>query len=92
MLSFFPRDVLVEIWDLIESVSEGFPSYSLKEKLAINHCAVGEGWEMALRGAMHQKADTTDEEDLKETFLPLKVGRKILETETDSVKSKISSK
>ena len=25
MLSFFPRDVLDEIWDLIESVSEGFP-------------------------------------------------------------------
>ena len=28
MLSVFPRDVLGEIWDLIESVSEGFPSYS----------------------------------------------------------------
>ena len=27
MLSFFPRDVLDEIGDLIESVSEGFPSY-----------------------------------------------------------------
>ena len=27
MLSFFfPRDVLDEIWDLIESVSEGFPT------------------------------------------------------------------
>ena len=24
---FFPRDVLSEIWDLIESVSEGFPIY-----------------------------------------------------------------
>ena len=24
LLSFFPRDVLDEIWDLIESVSEGF--------------------------------------------------------------------
>ena len=24
----FPRDVLDEIWDLIESVSEGFPTYS----------------------------------------------------------------
>ena len=32
MLSFFPRDVLDEILDLIESVSEGFPSYS-KEKI-----------------------------------------------------------
>ena len=28
MLSFFPPDVLNEIWDLIESVSEGFPTYS----------------------------------------------------------------
>ena len=28
MLSFFPRVVLVEILNLIESVSEGFPSYS----------------------------------------------------------------
>ena len=25
---FSPRDVLDEIWDLIESVSEGFPTYS----------------------------------------------------------------
>ena len=24
----FPRDVLDEIWDFIESVSEGFPTYS----------------------------------------------------------------
>ena len=30
MLSFFSLDVLDEIWDLIESVSEGFPtSYRL---------------------------------------------------------------
>ena len=28
MLSFFPRGVLNEILNLIESVSEGFPSYS----------------------------------------------------------------
>ena len=28
VLSFFPLDVLDEIWDLIESVSEGFPTYS----------------------------------------------------------------
>ena len=28
MLSFFPRDVLDEVWDLIESISEGFPIYS----------------------------------------------------------------
>ena len=28
MQSFFPRAVLDEIWDLIESISEGFPTYS----------------------------------------------------------------
>ena len=28
VLSFFPWDVLDEIWDLIESVSESFPTYS----------------------------------------------------------------
>ena len=28
VLSFFPLDVLDGIWDLIESVSEDFPSYS----------------------------------------------------------------
>ena len=27
MLSVFPRDVLDEIWNLIESVSKGFPTY-----------------------------------------------------------------
>ena len=29
MMSFFPRDVLDEIWDSVESVSEGLPTYSL---------------------------------------------------------------
>ena len=38
MLSFFPRDVLDEILNLIESVSESFPSYS---------CAVVPGREEA---------------------------------------------
>ena len=28
VLSFFPLDVLDELWDLIESVSEGFLTYS----------------------------------------------------------------
>ena len=32
-LSFFPLDVLDEIWDFIESVSEGFLTYSLTAKL-----------------------------------------------------------
>ena len=30
VLSFFPLDVLDEIWDLIESVSEGFLTYSCR--------------------------------------------------------------
>ena len=30
VLSFFPRDVLDEILNLVGSVSEGFPSYSFK--------------------------------------------------------------
>ena len=33
MLSFFTLDVLDEIWDLIESVSEGFPTYSFRVKI-----------------------------------------------------------
>ena len=34
MLSFFPRGVLDEILNLIESVSEGFPSYAWKLTVA----------------------------------------------------------
>ena len=33
--SFFPLDVLEEIWDLIESVSEGFLTYSCMEKYRV---------------------------------------------------------
>ena len=32
VLFFFPLDVLDEIWGLIESVSEGFLTYSLKSE------------------------------------------------------------
>ena len=35
MLSFFPRDVFSEIFYLIETVSEGFPSYSYLLQLMI---------------------------------------------------------
>ena len=35
MLSFFPRGVLDEILNLIESVSEGFPSYFCMGKVKI---------------------------------------------------------
>ena len=37
MLSFFPRDVLDEILNLIESVSEGFPSYSFMAESKKGH-------------------------------------------------------
>ena len=36
MLSFFQRDVLDEILDLIESVSEGFSTYSSNSALFID--------------------------------------------------------
>ena len=36
MLSFFPRSVLDEIWDLIESVAEGFPSLLCETCLGIH--------------------------------------------------------
>ena len=35
MLSLFPRGVLGEILNLIESVSEGFPSYSFIRKTTL---------------------------------------------------------
>ena len=38
VLSFFPRDVLDEILNLIESVSEDFPSYScIERKITVCH-------------------------------------------------------
>ena len=37
VLSFFPLDVLDEIWDLIESVSEGFLTYSCNTFLLCKH-------------------------------------------------------
>ena len=37
VLSFFPRDVLDEILNLIGSVSEGFPSYSYTEITATSY-------------------------------------------------------
>ena len=39
VLSFFPQDVLDEIWDLIESVSEGFLTYSLM--IPSSYCSHG---------------------------------------------------
>ena len=37
VLSFFPRDVLDEILNLIESVSEDFPSYSFKTNMSTSN-------------------------------------------------------
>ena len=56
VLSFFPRDVLDEILNLIESVSEDFPSYSLVELSYMmlhtkcqGHWSIGSGEEDFLR-------------------------------------------
>ena len=38
VLSFFPLDVLDEIWDLIESVSQGFLTYSCISELLCLCC------------------------------------------------------
>ena len=40
VLSFFPRDVLDEILNLIESVSEDFPSYSYEQKSEIEKSVI----------------------------------------------------
>ena len=39
VLSFFPLDVLDGIWDLIESVSEGFLTYSYVVAPQLNYCS-----------------------------------------------------
>ena len=35
--AFFPRGVLDEIWDIIESVSKGFPTYSSVAYIITGH-------------------------------------------------------
>ena len=44
MLSFIPRDVLDEILNVIESVSEGFPSYSYQAPPRYGNKASVDGW------------------------------------------------
>ena len=51
MLSFFPRDVLDEIWDLIESVSEGFPTYSCSITV-LSHEKLSRGKRYSVRKAI----------------------------------------
>ena len=41
VVSFFPLDVLDEIWDLIESVSEGFLTYSYKSQSWVSSSNIG---------------------------------------------------
>ena len=45
VLSFFPLDVLDEIWDLIESVSEGFLTYSFVQ----HSLKIGQGQQTTLK-------------------------------------------
>ena len=39
VLSFFPLHVLDEIWDLIESVSEGFLTYSFIDQVKVPYAS-----------------------------------------------------
>ena len=59
VLSFFPLDVLDEIWDLIESVSEGFLTYSYldfcKTFDKIPHqCLMKKNWAYGIRGKVYK--------------------------------------
>ena len=47
VLSFFPLDVFDGIWDLIESVSEGFLTYSF--------ITAGPGFDSSLTSSLHQR-------------------------------------
>ena len=47
VLSFFPLDVLDEIWDLIESVSEGFLTYSVVISIPLIFIMNGGRWLMS---------------------------------------------
>ena len=53
VLSFFPRDVFDEIWDLIESVSEGFPTYSCSITV-LSHEKLSRGKWYSVRKAIRQ--------------------------------------
>ena len=48
MLPFFPQDVLDEISDFIESVSEGFPAYSLEADVASSYTSAEISWQCLL--------------------------------------------
>ena len=54
VMSFIPLDVLDEIWDLIESVSEGFLTYSLNRSITFGTTKIcsRQGW-FELMGVNH---------------------------------------
>ena len=56
MLSFFPRGVLDEIWDIFESVSEGFPSYSSLMHIVISLQNVISGYALTMHNTPVQNA------------------------------------
>ena len=53
VLSFFPLDVLDEIWDLIESVSEGFLTYSHIHIMLASFEVSGSSWTVFHRISLH---------------------------------------
>ena len=55
VLSFFPRDVLDEILNLIESVSEDFPSYSSCCRIAAKEISNSVGCVCVCGGGMQNK-------------------------------------
>ena len=58
VLSFFPRDVLDEILNLIESVSEGFPSYSYIQTEANERIRRGLRTKVRAAEQIYQNGDT----------------------------------
>ena len=67
MLSFFPLDVLDEIWYLIESVSEGFLTYSFFSKFRPSshdlNIETGRHWHFESSKRKCSVCDTNDIED-----------------------------
>ena len=65
MLCFFPRGVLDEILNLIESISEGFPSYSFSFGRAAVACAI-----LEKTSGLEPSSETTAPRYLKLVIVP----------------------
>ena len=63
MLFFFPRSVLDEILNLIESVSGGFPSYFSNESVFFKLCATPNSKKLA--GGIHEPLAHVEETETK---------------------------